>query len=328
MGGGAVRRAFRSTWLNRQVIRPLRRRVLLVSTAARGDEEGLRRHVGTAVLDERERRRLVAHLLFDDPAVVEFERNGLVWSVPTGDEIFREMFTDGAYERAELEGVLSFLATNRTIDRSGFVVDIGANVGTTTLPLVLAGFDVVAIEPIPSTFDLLERNVTRNGLRDRVVTVQTAIAPGTRVDMAVDSAGTAEVNRPGSGPVRVTVDASGLGGVLDAVGVDVSEVRFVWADTQGCELHVVRSGGALWLRGVPLFAEVWPEALQDRHELDDLIDEVCEHFAWFVTRDDLVEVGAGAPLRPMGEFRQFVDSIDGYSDALFLPSTGAGAGAG
>lgn len=69
----------------------------------------------------------------------------------------------GLHEYAEMAFVLHFLRD------SDLFVDVGANVGSYT---VLAGGGVkamvVAIEPVPSTFLHLQRNVVLNGLEDQV----------------------------------------------------------------------------------------------------------------------------------------------------------------
>ena len=58
------------------------------------------------------------------------------------------------------------------------VLEIGANIGTTTVPLVtvLGAAHGHAFEPIPRNLELLERNVAGNGLGDRVTIHAAAVS--------------------------------------------------------------------------------------------------------------------------------------------------------
>ncbi len=74
-----------------------------------------------------------------------------------------QLFTT-LYDTEEMLFLLHYLRPG-----DGFV-DVGANVGVyTILTAGVAGVRVDAIEPIPSTFGKLRRNVVYNGLTDRVV---------------------------------------------------------------------------------------------------------------------------------------------------------------
>lgn len=56
-------------------------------------------------------------------------------------------------------------------------LDVGANVGSyTVLAAGAARARVTSIEPVPSTFSKLERNIVANGLSDRVVAIQCGIS--------------------------------------------------------------------------------------------------------------------------------------------------------
>jgi hypothetical protein len=130
----------------------------------------------TRYLSEHERRVLAMLLLsLEDDVVLTFERGGFTWTVDAGDEIGRYLFSEGSYEGEELDAVLSWLRVNRPARSFGTFVDLGANVGTTTLPVARAGWKVIAVEPVPTTFEWLVANVEANGLSDRAVCAQKAI---------------------------------------------------------------------------------------------------------------------------------------------------------
>lgn len=66
----------------------------------------------------------------------------------------------------------------REVSAGMAVVDVGANIGYYTLLCAARGAFVHAIEPSPSTFALLSRNVSLNGYETRVTLYNVALADG------------------------------------------------------------------------------------------------------------------------------------------------------
>jgi len=74
-------------------------------------------------------------LLARESAPLLVRSDGFRWTADTGDEIGESIYVEGRYSHDEISAVLAWLGEGdkRTI------VDVGANVGTTTLPLARAG---------------------------------------------------------------------------------------------------------------------------------------------------------------------------------------------
>jgi FkbM family methyltransferase len=262
-------------------------------------------------------RSLAGHVMSQDHAILEFERDGLRWKVDMGDEIGRELYATGSYEGEEIAAVL------RWLDRKGIIVDLGANIGTTSIPFALAGYDVIAVEPVPATFSMLSNNVERNGLADRITCIQSAVAthqgPVTmwtgfasgQAEVAVD--GATGIERWGDRGELITV----LGGPVESI-VGQSDVALVWADVQGSEIVVVETGAYLWERGVPLYLEIDPSSLELHGGLERFEQGVRRHFAAFLPRDDLITGGSEQDIARFGAFLATIDT-DYYSDALLIP---------
>lgn len=83
-----------------------------------------------------------------------------------------EIMNFGAYERAET------LLLNVLAARSKTLLDIGANIGVYTIRLALRFpvLQVYAFEPIPTSYDYLQRNIALNALGERVKTFQYALS--------------------------------------------------------------------------------------------------------------------------------------------------------
>ena len=92
-----------------------------------------------------------------------------------GDHITEHLIEFGAYQRSDLAMLLSF------VRQGDCVLDVGAHIGTFTVPLaraVGANGRVFAFEPVADHFELLSHNVVNNGLTGVVTPVRAAVANG------------------------------------------------------------------------------------------------------------------------------------------------------
>jgi FkbM family methyltransferase len=178
--------------------------------------------------------------------------------------------------------------------RDGTFVDVGANIGTTTVTAMCShGFaHAVSCEPEPHNQQLLELNLVANGLERDVEICRAAVADrdGT-VELLVNKvrSGGHEVHYSGE-PVpddhkahavievgQVALDSLASDGTLDP-----GNVSFLWIDAQGHEGHVLRGASSLTERGVPVVAEFFPE-MMDRHGgLGYFMEVASERYTHFV----------------------------------------------
>jgi FkbM family methyltransferase len=258
---------------------------------------------------------------------VTFRRDSHRWTTDLGDEIGRSLWRSGGYETEEIEAVLGWLT--RTGRTSGWIADVGANIGTTTVPFADAGYRVLAVEPVPATFAMLTQNVAANGVSERVVCANRAVSADAGVlemwtgfgsgqaEIAVEDREPA-LTRWGDKVDLVKVDALPLAELLGTHDVVTDDLTLVWADVQGTETGVILSATEYWAAGVPLYLEVDPASLDLHDGIDAFLTAVATHFDSFLTRSDLIDHGKP---RPITDFPGFVASIDStsYSDALLIP---------
>ncbi|MCW6169338.1 MAG: FkbM family methyltransferase [Thermoplasmatales archaeon] len=88
------------------------------------------------------------------------------------------------------------------------VIDIGANIGDSTVYFVIMGAEkVIAIEPFPFTFDLLKKNITINGVQDKVKILNFAMGGKTEIikisPAAKNTVGLRATEFPGGTPIKV-----------------------------------------------------------------------------------------------------------------------------
>jgi FkbM family methyltransferase len=155
--------------------------------------------------------------------------------------IGRSIQTTGVHDLAVTEVMARLIQAGNT------VVDAGAHIGyTATLAALAAGPDgqVVAWEPHPELFAVLERNVAGVAARRRTarITLRNAALGSTpgRANLVIPDEdarndGTSHLERTASPPIRsVPVKVETIDGVLGAEPVDVMKL-----DVEGSELHVL-----------------------------------------------------------------------------------------
>ncbi|MEM9611105.1 MAG: FkbM family methyltransferase [Actinomycetota bacterium] len=160
---------------------------------------------------------------------LEVDRNEFV-----GREI---VLTGRPYEANLLDGIA------RRLPPGADVVDVGAHIGNHAIALAALGHRVVAIEPNPASRRLLEANVVRNGLAERVAVVAGGAGASTgRAQLAIDPENTGATRLlPGTG----TVDVHRLDDL-------VRRADLVKVDVEGAEREVLAGAERLLRESRPL----------------------------------------------------------------------------
>lgn len=292
---------------------------------------GLRRALSSMTV--RRRRILAWHAMAaTGVSTVIFKRETLVWRVPVGDpHVGFGLFVEGGFEREKIDALLRWLiARGRGPGPGDVVVDVGANIGTTSIPIVrTCGCRAVAIEPVPTTFALLRQNVELNDVTGLIQLVNAAVVAvsGTCMMALSDNIGAAEV-RPSStnppldtngGTTSIEVAGMSLTDALASAAVNVDDVSLVWADVQGCETAVIQTGAALWARGVPLWAEFEPGLLARHGGAEAFVAAARHAFDRFIEAHDLLRLGPLAEPQSTDRLAEVLSREPVQTDVLLLP---------
>ena len=279
-----------------------------------GDRAGARLHI---------KRRLALEFLSRFQSEMTFRRNGFVWTGPVGCTITRAIYLDGRHQDTYIDSLSAWILPGRP-----YVVNVGANIGDTALPLSRTGRKVLAIEPSPETFARLQNNVRQNAMESKVICCQVAISSteGTAEMVIAEQPGNSEILGEGgsvgfdgidrrrqviSVPTRPLVD------VMASFGIAPDQVGLVWSDTQGFESHVIESGAEVWASGTPLWVEVWPPGLACHGGTDKFVRVCQEHFRRFVPADRFRETPE--PIASFGAFVAGMEQGGLISDVLLIP---------
>jgi FkbM family methyltransferase len=237
-----------------------------------------------------------------------------------------EIYASAAYDPEELRWALEYLSHPQ---RGGLVLDVGANVGTTTIPMLTqyGASTVEAFEPGPLNFKLLRCNLVLNDLETRVIAKRVAISDQEshlRLELCTWNSGDnrikavdnkweemAESARPTVRVHALTLD--------DAIESPADSVSLVWVDVQGHEAHVLAGASSLLKAKVPWVIEYWPYALTRAGGLERLHSLIAENFSGVVEIRRSMERGQAVvvPARDVGTLAE----RDGgwYTDLILLP---------
>lgn len=200
--------------------------------------------------------------------------NGQEFSVITDDTYLDHM--NGVFE-PDTSAILSSIA-------HGTILDIGANIGLTTLLHAPMASQVHAFEPSPTTFKLLQQNVAQAGLGNVVLhNYGLGEKPGSfELTFAPSNRSGAFVSDQTQASVGHTVEQIHIRRMDDFVADNsISNVDMIKIDVEGFELHVLR-GGALTLQNhrpvVALEMNHWCLNAFQRISIPDFIDALLATF--------------------------------------------------
>ena len=242
------------------------------------------------------------------------------------DEIGRIVFMTGGYERIYMRTALQVMAENGVRVGGRTFVDVGANIGTSTVDaLVHFGFGRAAcFEPDAANARLLRLNLVLNGLADRATVHQLALSdhdgdgwlrrsPHNSGDHRVGAGTTADVDGEAVGLARLdTLVASG--------DLDPGDIGLAWIDTQGHEAFVLAGAASLTTRRVPVLLEYSPAALNAVGAAARLEDVITGCYRTVV---DVHRAAAGcrsSAVTPAHHFARLADRLHGvdHTDLLLL----------
>ena len=269
--------------------------------------------------------------------VLATDAGGARYFLSTRDHgLSRTVFEKGSYEQDIMDYTIT-LAEKHTgrvpllADRT--FVDIGANIGTSTVPALTAfgAADAVAIEPDAENYKLLRCNLIANDLEGRARTVRAALSDRTGSGvLEQDPASWADhrvrtTTNVSDGLFReatrstVAVPLTRFDDLVRDLPIDLERVGLVWMDVQGHEGHVLKGATSLLETAIPVAIEYWPYGLERADGLSLLHDVIAGAYRTVVDiRASMT--GSGPAERPASEVHLLASRYSGeaYTDLLLL----------
>jgi FkbM family methyltransferase len=247
---------------------------------------------------DADQRRRFFDAAAPNTAHVSVEAEGLTFIVSTSDEAPGARFFES---RSRSEFRVLRRASDR-IDARGVFVDVGANIGTTTLPALGYFERAIALEPVPANAALLRANVALNGLDGRVTGCEAACSSSrgeVTLRLSPTKSGGHEVRPVRPGEQTLLVPAVTLDDVVADEGLRPTDAGLVWMDVGGHEVDVLRGATTLLDARVPIVAEIrartapdierllagrYPRAVDLRTEVDLPLEELSDYLGRLATR--------------------------------------------
>jgi FkbM family methyltransferase len=127
-------------------------------------------------------------------------------------------------------------------DFNGVAIDIGAHIGTVTVPLLIdnPGLIAVAIEPVPENLEILRRNIRLNGLRERTTVLPVAAGIDGVAPISTGWKGRhRHVGNLGDGEPEHTEQVISMSFDTIRQGIGVETIALLKLDCEGCEWDVL-----------------------------------------------------------------------------------------
>lgn len=223
-------------------------------------------------------------------------------------------------QAAALDGLAALIS--RQVPRSSTVIDVGANIGLSTILLARMTERVIAFEPSPPNAAFLRRNLEQNGISNvEIHAVAVSNEPGTlRFHVARFGAGSHVVAAGHvAGNTIPTVNVPAV--TLD--DINLPSVAFIKIDAEGHEPDVLAGARQLLIRDRPLIyteVNIWCLSAFAGHSPGALVRKLWEAF----------EVGkpeADGQISPLpdgyGFLHDTVVHARGIADVVLRPRQGA-----
>jgi len=181
--------------------------------------------------------------------------------------IGRQIYENGSFQRSEIENVAK--AASGESPNKGVLLEIGANIGTTTVYAAKTGLfeKIVAIEADPKNFDLLVANIRLNDLLDTVIPV--CCGASDKAGSMVLQRNTLHSGMSSIEPVEGVFHADATGAseeipvkkaddILTELGIPHEDVSLIWMDVEGHEPKALAGMKGILSNTPPLYFEFTP----------------------------------------------------------------------
>ncbi len=243
--------------------------------------------------------------------------NGIRYVFSPKDRIIGESMLRTGVNFAEEQIKAFFELTDKYYgkkDRTGYFLDVGANIGTTSIyvkKIINPNLKIVGIEAGKDNYAAFKMNCIANDLDEiRVVNV----AVGDEMGYASFNQ---NINNPGGSNVSWTENSSPKGEevveliTLDELckreGINPKNLDYLWIDVEGFEANVLKGAFEVLGHRIPLMQEFNPFAYEERGLLDQYCEIMEKYYDFFV---DYYQYIQGKEIkRPITEIRKLVEEM-------------------
>lgn len=210
-----------------------------------------------------------------------------------------------------------------TAPREGLFLDIGGNIGTTSIYCKLKlkpSFRFIAFEPVSETAKLLSANIAVNGAYPDIIVERVALS-----NQKQEQAGM-RINHENWGNCSLTADGSSgeeqvivttLDSYLEEHQIGYSEIKYIWIDVEGHEPEVLEGAASLYRKSkIPTCLEFNQRVYMERQKYEKMLVLLERYFDSFMVCEQIT--GENDRLRPISELRMLWEECEHRSCDLIL----------
>ncbi len=210
-----------------------------------------------------------------------------------------------------------------TAPREGLFLDIGGNIGTTSIYCKLKlkpSFRFIAFEPVSETAKLLSANIAVNGAYPDIIVERVALS-----NQKQERAGM-QINHENWGNCSLTTDGSSgeeqvivttLDSYLEEHQIGYSEIKYIWIDVEGHEPEVLEGAASLYRKSkIPTCLEFNQRVYMERQKYEKMLVLLERYFDSFMVCEQIT--GENDRLRPISELRMLWEECEHRSCDLIL----------
>ena len=221
----------------------------------------VRRFLGSLLTFKKIRMSLFRIFRASDTIIIARQLRDHVIAFSPSGTIGRALFVRGEWQRADVELALELLKNHNCLTQGKTALDIGSNIGTQTIYMMMSGCfsNVVAVEPEPRNFKILNLNLALNDFQKTVTPVMVAVSD-VKGDMPLylnegfSDGGHSLLPRAEAGVINVSTKP--LADILMDADTKAEEISFCWIDAEGFDELCLRQLVAIAGSGVPVFTEI------------------------------------------------------------------------
>lgn len=171
---------------------------------------------------------------------------------------------------------------------SGYFIDIGANIGTTSIYFrkkLALGLKYIAFEPVRENFKVLKMNCILNDCED-IVVENYGVSDAERtmgLTIAETNYGGSRLTEIEKGKVRETCETIKLDMYIKRMNISPSDISYIWMDIEGHEVNAIKGAKELLSASqASLFMEYNVSEYKAGGTLKGVLDDICSMYHWFI----------------------------------------------
>lgn len=227
------------------------------------------------------------------------------------DQVISSMMVN--YEETFSKKEIDALFEIAGIEKEGYFIDIGANIGTTSLYVkknINPNLQIIAFEPVTENYNMFRINQILNNCEDIIIEKYGVSDCISESEIYVNDSnyGGSSIVDNGKSMVREKISCISLDEYFEKRNIEISEIKYIWVDVEGFEAKVILGGqNVLKKSKACLYMEFNAKDYQEQGLYNSLINVLKRIYSKFTCMEEYI--------RGKTEFRK-IEELDHIDDNM------------